>query len=133
MFEEALFNHVKDNFSVSGYSLTFGFGDIKASAKAPYIIMWVLDSNGDPQFLCNSQFDAGDSLIQFTVYSELTTNGFAIKRELDLFLNGLTSLTHGSETYKIVSVRHEPSPSANFKDNGLAADVLAKTFNYNRG
>lgn len=130
MFEQALYEHIKANFTVSGVTITHGFGVISETAQSPYIVMHVLDSDGSAQVLCDEPFDSGDTFVQWNLYDEAPPYLFKLKRELDLFVSGLRSLTYGGKTYKIGLVQHEPSPSANIIENGLAVDVLAKTITY---
>jgi len=140
VFEQALFQYVKDNFQVtdSGGSpiadLTpsIHFGEAPESTEAPYAIMYVLDSDGDPQTLCDEQFDSGNSLIQFNIYYTDMKNSFYIKQQLNEFLTQIPTLTLGAVSYTINRTTHGASPSAQTLTNGLAVDVLAKTFNYTK-
>lgn len=133
MFEQGLFNYIVANFTVTDFDdLSVHFGEAPETAKAPYIVMYVLDSDGDPQTLCDGQYDAGDSFIQFNIYSPDMTNASYLKYKLDLFLTGVTRLTVDTVSYTISRTTHGASPSAQTLTNGLAADVLAKTFNYEK-
>lgn len=131
MFEKALYEDVKNNFvTEAGDAIQYGFGVISEDAVTPYIVMHVLDSDGDPQTLCEGQFASGNTFVQWNIYEESTEYAFSIRRQLDLYVSSLRALTLGAKSYKIGNTQHEPSPSANVIDNGLAVDVLAKTLNY---
>lgn len=140
MFEVELYNHVSVNFPLSNASdtivdfstITVGFGQVPEQTQAPYVVMYVLDSNGDPVTLCDSQFDAGDSFIQFNVVAFSNEKAFYIKQKLNEFLTSFRTLTSGSVSYTIERTTHGASPSAQTLTNGLAVDVLAKTFNYTK-
>ncbi len=130
MFRKVLFEHIRDNFTVSGFTLGFGDGLITEDTQNPYIIMFELDDDGDPQFLCDDQFSSGNFFVQFNIYSQDVTNTAFIRHELDIFLSDIRLLTATPDSYIINSIRHSPSPSAQALDNGLGVDVLAKTINY---
>lgn len=133
MFEQALYKEVRDSFTVTNFpSLQFFFGEAPKDTPQPYIVMYVLDGNGDPQVLCDDYFDSADSFVQFNVYANDMKKSFYIKRQLDLFLTSFRSLTDGSVSYTISRTVHGASPSAQTLTNGLAVDVLAKTFNYTK-
>ena len=136
MFEFALYKDVEDNFTstlFSGGNIPIYLGDAPETAQQPYIVMWVLDSNGTPQQLCDSYDDSGNSFIQFNVFTETGSDGLQLKKELDLYVSGLRTLTIGSNSYIIDLKTHQPSQSLTAFNNGLGVDVLAKTFNYKRG
>lgn len=133
MFEQELYEYIVANFTVTSFDeLTVYFGEAPENAKTAYIVMYVLDSDGDPQFLCDEQFDSGNSLIQFNIYYPDMKNSFFIKQELNKFLTSFTSLTDGAVSYTINRTLHGASPSAQTLNNGLAVDVLAKTFIYEK-
>lgn len=133
MFEKELYEYVSSNFSLSGFpTLPIYFGEAPEATNAPYIVMYVLDSNGDPQTLCDEQFDSGNSFIQWNIYSPSMKGSFFIKQELNKFLTGFRRLTGDSVSYTINRTTHGSSPSAQSLNNGLAVDVLAKTFNYTK-
>lgn len=133
MFERGIIEEVQANFSMADFpTLSFYFGEAPQSTSAPYGVMFVLDSNGDPQTLCDEQFDAGDSFIQFNVYAESPIDSFRIKQALSEFLTTFRTLTVGSQEYIINRTTHGSSPSSQTLTNGLSVDVLAKTFNYEK-
>ena len=71
MFEQALFENIRDNFTTdNGDTIAYGFGVIAEPAVSPYIVMHVLDSDGDPQALCDGQFSSGSSFVQWNIYNE---------------------------------------------------------------
>ena len=129
MFEEQLYKHIKNNFTVSGFSLSFGFGEIEEDTQAPYIIQYSLDADGTHQALCKkNDFTEGEAFIQWNIYSPNSSNGFYIKQQLMTFLADLRSI----DNYQIAINRHEASPSNLGQNNGLAIDVVARTFTYNK-
>ena len=131
MFEQALFDYIKNNFTVSGYSIGFGFGNIPEDTKNPYVVQFVLDSDGTRQTVCgdNSYTKGGESFVQWNIFSQSPTNAFKIKRELDKFIAEIRSLTFDSKTYKIFINNKGSSPVGQFS-NGLNLEILTKTFNY---
>jgi len=131
MFEQALFEYIEANFTVSGYTLGFGFGNVLEDTKNPYIAQFVLDSDGTRQTVCddNSYTKGGESFVQWNVYSQSSTNAFKIKRELDKFIAEIRSLTFGGDDYKIFINNKGSSPVGQFS-NGLNLEILTKTFNY---
>ena len=127
MCEQVLYEHLKANYSLPVY-----FGEAPESQEAPYVVMFVLDSDGRPLYLCDAPFDSGDSFIQFNVFDYDAKNSFYNRVQLDKLLTALPSLTYGGVSYKIDNITHGASPSAQTLNNGLAVDVLAKTFNYSK-
>lgn len=133
MFERGIIEKVQADFTVAGFAgLEFYFGEAPEKTSAPYGVMFVLDSNGDPQTLCDAQFDAGDSFIQFNIYAHSPIDSFRIKQELNTFLTTFRTLTAGGQEYIINRTTHGASPSSQTLTNGLSVDVLAKTFNYEK-
>lgn len=134
MFEQELFKYVRDNFTTTTFP-TLPIKYVNAEGQsAPYIVMYVLDANGDPETLCDEQFDSADSFVQFNIYANANDVAMAlsVKRELDIFLTQIQTLTGTGVSYKINRTVHGSSPSAQTLDNGLAVDVLAKTFIYEK-
>ena len=133
MFEVGLYKYVSSNFTVSNADISFSYAVAPETISGNYIVMYVLDANGDPQVLCDEQFDSADSFIQFNVYSNNPKVSFYIKRQLDIFLTQIDTLTEDGVSYKIGRTVHNSSPSAQTLNNGLVVDVLAKTFIYEKG
>lgn len=131
MFEQALFDYIKNNFTVSGFSLGFGFGTIPEDTSNPYITQFVLDSDGSRQDVCgDNQFTKGGvSFIQWNIYSQDATNVFHIKRELDKFISSIKKLTFGGKDYIVYINIHEGSVGSSFS-NGLNLETLSKTLTY---
>ena len=140
MFEINLYEYVETGFPLSNVSdplvdfsgIVVGFGGVPEATTAPYVVMYVLDSNGDPVTLCDSQYDSGNSFVQFNVVANSTEKAFYIKQKLGEFLTQTRYLTGGTVSYTIDRTTHGASPSAQTLTNGLAVDVLAKTFNYTK-
>ena len=131
MFEEALFDYIENNFTVSGYTIGFGFGNVPESVKNPYIVQFSLDADPTRQTVCDEEDyqKGGEAFIQWNVYSQTPKNTFKIHRELDKFINAIRQLTFGGKTYKIFINTHGSSPTGPFT-NGLSQKILTKTLTY---
>jgi len=133
MFEEALFTDIKTNFKVTGFTLSFGFGKVSETTKAPYIIQYSLDTDGDAQFLCNKDdFTDGQSFIQWNIYTTNPSNGFYLKTELMKYVASLDKLTLGTNTYIINQNTHSSSPSGIDENTGLFVEIVARDITYNK-
>lgn len=131
MFEKALYEELQ-TFQFNGDIIPVFFGVADSTVSQPYITMFSIDGNGDKYVLCDDQFDSGDMLMQFNVYTNSTKTSLGIHRELDKLLTSKRMLTDGSVSYIINRTIHSSSPSAQTLTNGLAVDVLAKTFIYEK-
>lgn len=133
MFEQALFEHIKNNFTVSGFDLSFGFGEVAEGTQAPYIVQYNLDTNGDRRFLNNpDDFTDGEAFTQWTIYCENSTNAFYIKTELMTFIADLKVITLDTDTYLIEINEHSSSPNGTDANTGLFTEIVARDITYNR-
>lgn len=133
MFEQALFSDISTNFKVTGFTLGFGFGKVPETTKAPYIIQYSLDTDGDAQFLCNEDdFTDGQSFIQWNIYTTNPSNGFYLKTELMKYIASLDKLTLGTNTYIINQNTHSSSPSGIDENTGLFVEIVARDITYNK-
>ena len=133
MFEQAIFENIKTNFKVTGFTLSFGFCTVPETTKAPYIIQYSLDTDGDAQFLCNKDdFTDGQSFIQWNIYTTNPSNGFYLKTELMKYVASLDKLTLGTNTYIINQNTHSSSPSGIDENTGLFVEIVARDITYNK-
>lgn len=133
MFEQAIFEYMRDNFTVSGFTLHFGFGKIADKTVSPYIIQYNLDTNGDRDVLCNNDdFTDGEAFIQWNIYCTSPTNAFYIKTELMKFIANLEVLTLNTDTYLVEINEHSNSPSGIDENTGLFVEVVARDITYNK-
>jgi hypothetical protein len=133
VFEQAIFEHIRDNFTVSGYDFTFGIGEVPAATETPYIIQYSLDMNGDSQVLCNdNDFTDGEAFIQWNIYHSSFSNALYIKKKLMEFVATITTMSFNSSTYVVLLNTSESSPSGIDLTNGLATEVVARNFTYNK-
>lgn len=133
MFEQFLFNTIKNNFTVSGYTLAFGFGRVPSTTKQPYIIQYSLDTDGDAQFLCNEDdFTDGQAFIQWNIYTDNPEKGFYLKTELMKYVASLDKVTLGGATYIINQNTHSSSPSGVDENTGLFVEIVARDITYNK-
>lgn len=132
MFEQIIFEYIRDNFTVSGFDLAFGFGEVPENTLAPYIIQYSLDINGDKRFLCNdNDFTDGEAFIQWNIYHPNSSNAFYIKNQLMTFIAGLQQIPFVSNRYMLQLNQHESSPSGADTNTGLFAEIVARSFTYN--
>ena len=132
MFESGLFAKVKNDFKITGYNLSFGFGEVTATATNPYIIMYSNDADGSPRMLCNdTEYNEGEAFVQFNVFASTSAQAFAIKTELDKFLAALKTVTYNkTSSYNILLNEHNASPSGGNPIEGLFVQTLSRTFTY---
>lgn len=131
MFEQAIFEYIKGNFTVTGFDFNFGFGEVPENNQAPYIAQFSLNTSGDAVMLCNeNDFTDGVAFIQWNVYHPNASNAFYIKRELMKFIGQLKVVSLNSVEYMIQLNESESSPSGGY-NNGLFAEVVARSFTYN--
>ena len=133
MFEQAIFEYIKNNFALTGNICSFGFGEVNESVQSPYIIQYSLNASGDAQFLCEeNNFESGEAFIQWTIYDNSFSNAFFLKHELMKFIGQLKTITLNSTTYLVQLNKAESSPSGVSLDNGLAAEVVTRSFTYKK-
>lgn len=127
MFEQELFNKIKNDFTVSGFTLSFGFGEIAENSKAPYIVMYPLNNDGTRQVLCdNDDYTDGATSIQFSVYDVDYSNACYIGRQLDIFLSNLRYLTH----YNIILNNTEVIRGFPNTNTGITLETVTRRFTY---
>lgn len=127
MFEQELFNYITDNFSVEGFDLTIGFGEVPENTKAPYIVMFPLNNDGTRQVLCDiDDYTDGRTSIQFSVYDIDYSNACFIGRELDKFLASIKLLP----SYRILLNNNEVIRGFDTLNNGLTLETVTRLFTY---
>lgn len=127
MFEKELFEEIKTNFSVTNFSIGFGFGEISEKQKAPYIIMYPINNDGTRQVLCDDDnYTDGDISIQFNVYAVDYSNALYIGKQLDIFLAGLKVLTN----YRILLNNNEVTRGFPDLNTGLSLETVTRRFTY---
>lgn len=133
MFEVALFNEIKTNFTVAGYTLNFGFGKVLETTKVPYIVQYSLDTNGDREMLCEADdFTSGQAFLQWNIYTTNPQNGFKIKVELMKYIANLKQLTLNNDLYMVQLNKHSSSPSGLDENTGLFVEIVARDITYNK-
>lgn len=129
MFEEELYNHIKENFAVEGFNLTVGFGEVPERTKAPYIIMYPLNNNGTRQVLCDiDDYTDGRTSIQFSIYDVDYSNACYIGRQLDIFLAKIDLLP----SYRVLLNNNEVIRGFDTLNNGLALETVTRLFSYTK-
>lgn len=127
MFEQLLFEYIRDNFKVDGFDLSFGYGEISPKTKEPYIIQYSLGMNGTRQVLCNEDnYTDGESFTQWNIYTSSQSSADFINQELFKFVMDLPSLGE----YKIGLVKLNSSRSFTEPSIGLYSSVIAFEINY---
>lgn len=129
MFEQELYNYIKDNFSVKEFDLTVGFGEVPESTKAPYIVMYPLNNNGTRQLLCDiDDYTDGRTSIQFSVYDVDYSNACYIGRQLDIFLAKINLLP----SYRVLLNNNEVIRGFPTVNNGLTLETVTRLFSYTK-
>lgn len=129
MFEQELYNYIQSNFSVQGFNIGFGFGEVAENINAPYIAMFPLNNDGTKQVLCNdNNYTDGQTTIQFSVYAKSYKNASYIGRMLDIFLADLRYLTN----YKIVLNNTEVIRGFDNINTGLSLETVTRLFTYTK-
>lgn len=129
MFEQQLYNHIKDIFTVEGFDLTVGFGEVPENTKAPYIVMYPLNNNGTRQVLCDTDdYTDGRTSIQFSIYDVDYSNACYIGRQLDIFLAKIVLLP----SYRVLLNNSEVIRGFNTPNNGLALETVTRLFTYHK-
>lgn len=127
MFEQELLNEISENFSVEGFDIGFGFGEVDETQKAPYIVMYPLNNDGTRQVLCDiDDYTDGRTSIQFSIYDVDYSNACYIGRELDKFLANLKYLP----SYRILLNNNEVIRGFNTVNNGLTLETVTRLFTY---
>lgn len=129
MFEQELLNEISENFSVEGFDITIGFGEVPESTKAPYIVMYPLNNDGTRQVLCDTDdYTDGQTSIQFSIYDVDYSNAVYIGRELDVFLSELKYLTN----YDIILNNTEVIRGFPTVNTGLSMETVTRLFTYHK-
>ena len=127
MFEQELFNNIKENFRVTNFNIGFGFGEVEESQKAPYIVMYPINNDGTRQVLYDiDDYTDGQTSIQFSIYAEDYSNAAYIGRQLDIYLAGLKILTH----YRILLNNSEVIRGFPDTNDGLSVETVTRLFTY---
>lgn len=127
MFEQELYNEIKNNFTVSGFTLTLGFGEVPEDTKTPYIVMYPLNNDGTRQVLCDDDnYTDGQTSIQFSIYDIDYSNAVYIGRQLDIFLSGLRYLT----SYDIILNNTEVIRGFPDVNTGISTETVTRLFSY---
>lgn len=127
MFEQLLFEKIRDEFKVEGFNLSFGYGEIPAKTKNPYIIQHTLDMDGTRQVLCNpDDFTDGDLFVQWNIYTTSASTSDFIYQKLFTFVQELKQLGE----YKIGLNLFNSSRNLTEPDLGLFMTALAMQINY---
>lgn len=129
MFEQELYNHIKDNFVVEGFNLTVGFGEVPESTKAPYIVIYPLNNNGTRQILCDiDDYTDGRTSIQFSIYDVDYSNACYIGRQLDIFLAKIDLLP----SYRVLLNNNEVIRGFPTVNTGLSLETVTRLFTYTK-
>lgn len=129
MFEQELYNYIQSNFSVQGFNIGFGFGEIAENTNSPYIAMFPLNNDGTRQVLCdNDDYTDGATSIQFSVYAKNYKNACFIGQKLDIFLAELRYLTN----YKIILNNSEVIRGFDNINTGLSLETVTRRFTYTK-
>lgn len=129
MFEQELYNYIRENFRVEGFNLTIGFGEVPESTKAPYIVMYPLNNNGTRQVLCDmDDYTDGRTSIQFSIYDVDYSNACYIGRQLDIFLAKIKLLP----SYRVLLNNNEVIRGFPTVNNGLTLETVTRLFTYTK-
>lgn len=129
MFEQELYNYIRENFQVEGFNLTVGFGEVPERTKAPYIVMYPLNNNGTRQVLCDTDdYTDGRISIQFSVYDLDYSNACYIGRQLDIFLAKIKLLP----SYRVLLNNNEVIRGFPTVNNGLTLETVTRLFSYTK-
>lgn len=129
MFEKELFNYIKENFKLSGFNVSFGFGEVKDTTKSPYVVMYVLNNDGTRQVLCDiDDYTDGQVSIQFSIYATNYSNAMYIGKELDTFLANIKSLS----SYMVILNNHEVTRGFPDINTGLSLNTVTRLFTYTK-
>lgn len=127
MFEQLLYEYIKENFKVEGFNLSFGYGEIPSKTKAPYIIQYSLSMDGTGQVLCSSNdYTDGESITQWNIYTKSQTTSDYIYQKLFTFVSGIKKLGD----YKIGLNIFDSGRSITNPDIGLYFSALTMQIQY---
>lgn len=133
MFEEALFRYIESNFTVTNFTLNFGYGEIEDGTAAPYIIQWNLDTDGSRRTLNNADdFTDGSAFIQWTIYCSNALNATYLQQQLFTFINSLRKIIYDGKTYSIETNEHASSPGSKDATTGLFAVIVTQDITYHK-
>lgn len=129
MFEQELYNYIRENFQVEGFNLTVGFGEVSERTKAPYIVMYPLNNNGTRQVLCDiDDYTDGRTSIQFSIYDVDYSNACYIGKQLDIFLAKINLLP----SYRVLLNNNEVIRGFPTVNNGLTLETVTRLFSYTK-
>ena len=127
MFEQLLYEYIKENFKVDGFNLSFGYGEIPSKTKAPYIIQYSLSMDGTGQVLCSADdYTDGVSITQWNIYTKSQTTSDYIYQKLFAFISGIKKLGD----YKIGLNTFDSGRSITNPDIGLYFSALTMQIQY---
>ena len=127
MFEQLLYEYIKDNFKLEGFNLSFGYGEIPSKTKAPYIIQYSLSMDGTGQVLCsNRDYKDGESIIQWNIYTKSQSTSDYIYQQLFTFINTIKTIGD----YKLGLVTFDSGRSITNPDTGLYFSALTMQIQY---
>lgn len=127
MFEQLLFEYIKENFKVEGFNLSFGYGEIEPKTKEPYIIQHSLGMDGTRQVLCNEDnYTDGESFTQWNIYTGSQSTADYIYQKLFTFVSGIKKLGD----YKIGLNIFDSGRSITNPDIGLYFSALTMQIQY---
>ena len=127
MFEQLLYEYIKENFKVEGFNLSFGYGEIPSKTKAPYIIQYSLSMDGTGQVLCSSNdYTDGESITQWNIYTKSQSTSDYIYQKLFTFVSGIKKLGD----YKIGLNTFDSGRSITNPDTGLYFSALTMQIQY---
>ena len=127
MFEQLLYEYIKENFKVEGFNLSFGYGEIEPKTKEPYIIQYSLGMDGSRQVLCNEDnYTDGESFTQWNIYTGSQSTADFIYQQLFTFVEGIKQLGD----YKIGLNQYNSSRTMTNPDIGLYSSILAMQIQY---
>lgn len=133
IFEDAIFNHIKNNFTYKSFPITFGLGSLPETTKTPYIKQHSLDMDGDAQMLCESNnFTSGSAFLQWNVYAMSYINAIYMKKALMEFIAELQYIDCADCTYMIQLNEHSSSPSGGSPNTGVWLEIVARDITYNK-
>lgn len=127
MFEQFLFEYIKENFKVDGFNLSFGYGDIEPKTKEPYIIQYSLGMDGSRQVLCNEDnYTDGVSFVQWNIYTTSQSSADYIYQQLFKFIENIKQIGY----YKIGLNQYNSSRTITNPNIGLYSSILAMQIQY---
>ena len=133
MFEKELYNEIKENFNdvlpELWQNVSVFFGEAPENTKAPYIVLYPLNTDGSRQVLCDiDDYTDGEAIIQFNVYDVDYSNAYYIGRQLDIFLADLKYLT----SYDIIINNTEVIRGFPSTNTALNLETITRRFTYTK-